>query len=458
MREELEGRPLLGLALALILGLALPQSWVMAPLVAGLAWVYRGRTVRIVLGCSLLLGLLISPRPVASFTEPAMLDLQATVCSAPKLYPDWTTFEACSADLRLAVGVPGQPFFAYGDRLHLTGLVRPLNDRNARLMRLEGIHGRMSAPAIERLRAGPAPFVWAEKWRRSFVQFSNRWLPAREAAAIQALTFNLPSMLDDEVRDELRRTGTMHIVSASGLHVMILAVGLMFALTRLPVPRGWQLLAAAGVLAFYAMATGMNPPVVRAVVMALVGWAAYLWGREPDLLSALGLAAAGYLLVEPEAVLRPGFQLSFLIVASFAIVLKPMRDDLPSVWAYGWHLVREWVRVSFVASMVSAPIVAYHFGMVSLTSIPANLLVAPVLTVVLLAALSAHLLAFLLPVLGVGLLATVVGPLVGWIYLVLDLLGSPSWAATATPVFPALLLLPLYIGLLLLWRPRVRMA
>jgi competence protein ComEC len=117
------------------------------------------------------------------------------------------------------------------------------------------------------------------------------------------------------------------------------------------------------------------------------------------------------------------------------------------------NLAVDAVRLSGVAFAASAPLVAYHFGTLSLVALPANLLIALAVSAVVVGGLLAHLLSFLWLPLGVGLLQ-VVGGLGGWILTVLDALGRPSWAQVNLPAMPAWLVALIYACAALTYRER----
>jgi ComEC/Rec2-related protein len=456
MRIELEGRPLLGLAAALILGLTIPLHPANVLLALPLLWLYRNPWVRTGLGALLLIGLVLAPTPVSAIKEARSYEGAAVVVSTPKLYPDSTSFQLKVQDYHVRASMPGRPVVSRGDRLRVQGELRPPPPGLGTRYEMEQLHGRLNVRSYEVYARGPSLIRWAEGWRGSFMTFAEQTSPSSVATVLEALCFNAGSMLDAETSESLRRTGTFHIVSSSGMHVVILAVALMFALSNLPIARHWQLLAATVALAFYAMATGLNPPVVRAVLMALVGYGAYLIRREADLISALALSCVVYLLWQPASIYKVGFQLSFLIVFAFALFLRKSSGDRPEVWDAWMLRGRDVVRASFVASVSSAPVMAYHFGFVSMVGIFANLALAAVVAPVMILAMAAHVVSFLSLPVAQGAMVVVVQPLVGWMHFVLHWVSAPPWAVLNCPPYPAYWMIPVYAAGLLLWRPLVR--
>jgi competence protein ComEC len=304
---------------------------------------------------------------------------------------------------------------------------------------------------------GPLLFRLGAEWRASFVQFTTSTLGQKADAAVDALSFNVDAALDPELRQDLQRTGTAHIISASGLHVMIFAVALQFGLARLPIRRHWQLTILILLLLVYAGATGLRPPVFRAVGMALLVLFAYVWRREPDLLSSLGVVGLVYLLLHPKGVADLGFQLSFATVGALGLYLEPF-GEAEGMWQGLGQKMLQIAKLSLVATLASAPLVAYYFGIVSVVSVLANLLITAVLLPVIVGALIGWLLWGLLPALSLLLMKFLVEPLTGWILFVIETLGRQPWSAVEFPGFSPWWMALYYGAFILLWRRRARPA
>ena len=135
---------------------------------------------------------------------------------------------------------------------------------------------------------------------------------------------------------------------------------------------------------------GGRPSVTRAVVMATVYFGAVLFAREPDAPTALGAAALFILMAQPTALLEPGFQLSFLTIATLALTL-PLWDAFwrprltarityrPARLAALW--LAEMAGLSLLAQLGAASVVALSYAEVSLSGWLANTLVVPALFV-----------------------------------------------------------------------------
>ncbi|MGV3617323.1 MAG: ComEC/Rec2 family competence protein [Fimbriimonas sp.] len=451
MRRALAHRPLLALAVVLAMALA----WRVNPgaLVLALPFFAFRRTWPFALA-GLLLGLFLAPAPAPQLDGRELVQGEAHVVSVPRVKYANLEFEASAKGRHWSVALPGRPEITLGDRLQITAVALPLPDGRDDYARLQGIEGRLKVVRWSTLERGSWIARMADGWRRSFSSFCHQYMREDVAVLTEALGMNLDGTLDDATRNRLRATGTVHIVSASGLHVFVLAGFLTWVLSFLPLDRRHQLAMLLGLLTLYAFATGLNPPVLRSIFMAMVGLYAYTLRRDQDPLSALALAAFLYLLWRPRGIFDIGFQLSFLTVGALCI-FGPTAEDRPTKMPdYLGRLVADAVRLSWIAFVASAPLVAYHFGTLSVLALPANLAVGLAVPVVVVGGLLAHGLSFVLLALGVGMIKGVEW-FGAWIVAVLGALGDLPWAQIHVPALPAPLVALAYGVLILFWRVRI---
>jgi competence protein ComEC len=202
----------------------------------------------------------------------------------------------------------------------------------------------------------------------------------RNAALARALLIADTRSLDPAVRDRYAAAGLVHMLSISGLHVAIiaLAVELLCRAARLPA-RAASVTTMALVTAYVAV-IGAPPAAVRSAVMLGVSAVSRLAQRNTSPWASLAIGGGAPLLV-PRTVLDLGWQLSVLgmagLVASGALarrwIGRRRGDWRGQIWAA--------LLASIVASLVSAPLVAWHFGRLSLIAPVANLLASPVVAV-----------------------------------------------------------------------------
>src|SRR5207237_6956657 len=179
---------------------------------------------------------------------------------------------------------------------------------------------------VVRTEASPAGPPLPDRFRNWSQATMERGLPAQDESLrlLWAMALGWTTALTGEVSEPFMRTGTMHIFAISGLHIALIA-GILVALLRfLRIPRGacgWLVIP---LIWFYTAATGWQPSAIRSTIMMtviIVGWALK---RPSDLLNSLAAAAFIILLWDPQQLFQAGFQLSFFVLLSIALLLPPI--------------------------------------------------------------------------------------------------------------------------------------
>ncbi|MBU0895105.1 MAG: DNA internalization-related competence protein ComEC/Rec2, partial [Candidatus Omnitrophica bacterium] len=184
------------------------------------------------------------------------------------------------------------------------------------------------------------------------------------------------------------KTGTVHAIAISGLHVGLIAAIFLGALALLRLPKKVNLVLTACALVLYMFIAGSSPPVVRAVIIFVVFVVGYLINRESDMLNSLAFAAFIMLLANPKELFNPSFQLSFASIAGMVIFIPVinvfLRMDAARRRSFfgkaGAYLLSA-VSVSAGAWLSTWPIVAHYFNIISPMALVANLVVVPALFV-----------------------------------------------------------------------------
>jgi len=280
--------------------------------------------------------------------------------------------------------------------------------------------------------------------------------------------------IDQATEDRLRDAGLAHIVSISGVHMAIVG-GFVFFLVRtgialvppiaLRVP-GKKVAALVGLIAIggYLVISGAPAPAQRSAITASIAFAAILADRRAISLHALALAAFIVLLLQPEAVAEPGFQMSFAATAALVALAEawPQRaSEINTPWPI--RLVQRtgfWLWVSLCASLVAGlatgPFAIQHFNRVALFGLPVNFISEPLSALVVMPGLA---LGGALEPLGLGRPFLIYA---GW---GLDLMNEIAGLAANSPhavqvvsSAPAVALPIAFIGILwiCLWRGTIR--
>ncbi len=201
------------------------------------------------------------------------------------------------------------------------------------------------------------------------------------AALARALLIADSRSLDPAMRDRYATAGLVHVLSISGLHVAIiaLAVELLCRSARLP-PRGASITTIT-LVAVYIAIIGAPAPAVRSAVMLGVTAVCRLVQRNTSPWASLAIGGGAPLLA-PRTVLDLGWQLSVLgmagLVASGALARRLIRTERRQRWRAQLATA---LLASIVASLVTGPLVAWHFGRLSLIAPLANLFASPIVAI-----------------------------------------------------------------------------
>lgn len=276
--------------------------------------------------------------------------------------------------------------------------------------------------------------------------------------------------------DDMRAAGLAHIIAISGLHMAIVG-GFAFAAMRLLIAAwpwaalrvsGKKAAALAGLAAIsvYLVISGAPPPAERAAITAAVAFGAILADRRAISLHALAVAAIVILVLQPEAVSAPGFQMSFSATVALVALAEAWRRparEINTPWPIrAVQAVAVWIAASlaasFVAGLATGPFAIQHFNRVAVFGLAANLTVAPISSFLMMPALALG--AALAPLgLGGGPLAAA-GFAIGLMTRVAATAASAPGATLLVPSAPAWALPTAFIGILwlCLWKGRLRWA
>ncbi len=294
----------------------------------------------------------------------------------------------------------------------------------------------------------------------------RRALPGDVGGFAAAVTTGDRSGISQDALEDLRAANTAHLLAISGLHMGLLS-GFVFGLLRLVFalipPIALRLparkLAAGGALCAataYLALSGGNVATERAFVMVAVALCAVLVDRRAISLRGVAIAALIILTWQPEALLGPGFQMSFAATTALVAVFGWLRD-MPWLRGRGWgQAVFGLVISSAVAGLATAPIGAAHFNAMAQYGLLANLASVPLMgTVVVPASVLA---AALAPFGAEGLGLWLMGLGLQWILWVADWVAGLGGAQRFVAGPHALVLPMMALGVLfvILWQGRSR--
>ena len=188
---------------------------------------------------------------------------------------------------------------------------------------------------------------------------------------------------------DFRTTGLTHLIAVSGSHLIVVAAVVTWLLTTVRTDRRLRVALVVGIVGAYVVFTGIQMSAVRSWLMAVSAAVAGLSGRRTESASALAVTAGGMLLVSPSAAFDLGFQLSVVAVAGLALFGRLAESWTRQVVPSRVRGLAAPVSMTLVAVTATIPVTVPAFGMVSLISPVANLLVGPLVACTLVAGLGA---------------------------------------------------------------------
>ncbi|HWA30464.1 MAG TPA: ComEC/Rec2 family competence protein [Rhizomicrobium sp.] len=236
-----------------------------------------------------------------------------------------------------------------------------------------------------------------ERLRFRMTQHIHAEIPGSIGGIAAALITGDRGAISPDDESALRDAGLAHVLAIAGLHMALVGLGLFWAVRALlalfpPIALHWPIKKWAAVVAlagtsFYLVISGAAVPAIRAYVMLLFMLLAILFDRPALSMRSVAWAAAIVLLMQPESIIAPGFQMSFAAVVALVAVAEWERAR-ERVESQFWPLpgLRRYLRgiaiTSFVGSLATAPFAAFHFDRSTHYAVIGNLLAMPIMGLV----------------------------------------------------------------------------
>lgn len=202
----------------------------------------------------------------------------------------------------------------------------------------------------------------------------------------QALLLGGKNNLDEQTKSYFAKTGTLHVLAVSGLHVGIVFLLLSRLAQLFHGLRHFKLIKVVLVLSgvwLYALITGFSPSVQRASIMFSVFAIGGIISGKTNGLNSLFASAFIMLAYNPFLIVNVGFQLSYAAVLGILLIYPPLYQMLQFAWIKSnnihWFIDKCWsiTCVSISAQMATFPISLFYFGQFPSYFIFSNLVIIP---------------------------------------------------------------------------------
>jgi competence protein ComEC len=313
-----------------------------------------------------------------------------------------------------------------GSRVHVTAVLMPPPSpaapgaydfgRAAYYMRLGAVGYAYGHPTMlispNTTQFVDAVSIFVEGMRAKITARIHSVLPGSTGGIAAALITGNRSAISEEDEKALRDAGLAHVLAIAGLHMALVGLGLYWVVRAFlaTVPKlalsfsikKWAAAAAICSSAYYLVISGATAASTRAFIMLAMMLCAILFDRPAISMRSLALAATTILVLGPESLIEPGFQMSFAAVMSLIAVAewesnRTRREPVQRSSRFKW--VRGYLRgitiTSLVGSVATIPYAIYHFNRATHYAVLGNLLAMPIMGFVVMPA--AALTMFLMP-------------------------------------------------------------
>ena len=235
-----------------------------------------------------------------------------------------------------------------------------------------------------------------ESFRQSKANRVREVVPEPEASIVSALLLGERAGIPESTWQDIRAAGLAHVISISGLHIALIAGGILFVVRFLmalvprfalyhPIKKYAAIIALIG-CTMYAVMVGLSVPTLRSVIMTGLILVAIMFDRSPFSLRLVALSALVILFTTPEGITGPSFQMSFAAVAALIFFYDETRNwwtrqNRNAGWmGKGMLWLLGMAATSIIATCATAPLTLYHFQQFPFYSVVGNLLALPVIS------------------------------------------------------------------------------
>jgi ComEC/Rec2-related protein len=225
-------------------------------------------------------------------------------------------------------------------------------------------------------------------------------VPGDRGAIASALITGKRDAITTPVNDAMYIPALVHVLSISGYHMVVVTgvvffvlralFALMAAVANRYAIKKWAALAALAAATFYLLLSGAEVATQRSFIMIAIVLIGVMLDRPTLTLRTLTVAALGVLVLAPESVVHPSFQMSFAatlaIVAGYQSSLAFARGDADTplgarIALWGGREVIGMVLISLLAGFATTLFTAYHFHRLTPYGVIANVLAMPIVSV-----------------------------------------------------------------------------
>lgn len=298
------------------------------------------------------------------YREGEQISFISHVLSEPKVYKSYQSFSVETPDGdRIFIKAEIEPEYHFQDRINISSnlKLRLLNNKT-RILTMD--YPKISPVKSNNLQGAGLAVV--NSIRQKIISTFQTTLSKDSSGLMLGIVFGIKQNLSKDFLNNLKETGVMHVIAASGMNVTIVA-GLLFYFFSLVLKRQIAIFVSIFGILFYAMLAGFEASIVRASIMGIIAFSSQILGKQQYGFYALLLTGFLMLFLWPKYLIDIGFQLSFAATAGILFI--------PILFKKRQNLLSEDFLTTFSAQASTMPIVLSNFGTYSVWSIVVNVLV-----------------------------------------------------------------------------------
>ncbi len=242
-------------------------------------------------------------------------------------------------------------------------------------------------------------YVFLSRIKEKFMKVYDTLLDDRESGVMTAILLGEKHLIDDEVKLLYQENGISHLLSISGLHISLIGMAVYNLLKKMKAGLLASTFACLAFIYSYGILTNFSVSTNRAIVMLSVSLLARIFGRSYDMLSAMSLSAFILLLQNPMEIFGAGFLLSFGSVLGIALLMSCIKSIIQFE-----NPIIDSILISVSTQLMTLPLMLYFFYQLPIYSVLINLILLPLMSMLVISALTAGIAGIIYLPLGVFLI------------------------------------------------------
>lgn len=268
--------------------------------------------------------------------------------------------------------------FKTGDYIRLKGKFLPIK-QNDQFSISKHIRGKVFVTGNVVIQKAKNPIYRFSQIINGQVEaIADLYLPKEHKGLFWGMLLGDVSLMTQDQSEMFRRSGLTHLVAVSGSNLAMLIVPILIALTWAGAAKHYRFPVIIATVVFYAFATGLQAPILRASVMTVTALAGIFFIGHKKTLSLLSFACITLLAWDPFLIKNPGFLFSFASTLGLVVFMPTLKNNfkfLPEAISIP-------LATALAAQILVIPISGYYFGEISTASLLANLLAAPLVPLI----------------------------------------------------------------------------